>query len=228
MFVFHFNAYVAIIGDIVGSKKIRNRNKTQQELKQVLENINLKYEEDIASNFMITLGDEFQGLLKYGRNTVDIMIKIESALWPVRLRFGLGAGEICTDIDPAFPLGADGPAYHNARTAIEQLKANDKKYATYRSNIKIISEGDNQQVDALLNSIFSLSTALKAKWTTRQKEIIACFLDQNKNQRKTAEKLGIQQSSINRALDNSAFYSYHKAMDTASTLLGEVKGAGHV
>ncbi|MGB4438298.1 MAG: SatD family protein, partial [Sedimentibacter sp.] len=56
--------YIAIIGDIVNSKKIDNRNDVQIKLKSLLKRIDEKYTDDIASDFMITLGDEFQGLLK--------------------------------------------------------------------------------------------------------------------------------------------------------------------
>ena len=57
------NIYVAIIGDIIDSKKIKNRNEVQQKLKHVLSKINQSYDDIIAANFIISLGDEFQGLL---------------------------------------------------------------------------------------------------------------------------------------------------------------------
>ena len=61
------NLYIAIIGDIKGSKKLDNRNEVQKKLTSVLDDINKKYKDDIYSKFTITLGDEFQGLLCYGQ-----------------------------------------------------------------------------------------------------------------------------------------------------------------
>ena len=52
--------YIAIIGDIKDSKKLNDRKKIQEKLQKVLNEVNQKYYEDISSNFMITLGDEFQ------------------------------------------------------------------------------------------------------------------------------------------------------------------------
>ena len=54
--------YTAIIGDIKGSKKLKDRWEVQNKLRTVLEEINDAYREDIASVFSITLGDEFQRL----------------------------------------------------------------------------------------------------------------------------------------------------------------------
>ena len=42
----------------------------------------------------------------------------------MKLRFGIGVGEISTVINPEMALGADGPGYYNARKAIEDLKYN--------------------------------------------------------------------------------------------------------
>ncbi len=221
MFFFFFNSYVAVIGDIVNSKKISNRKEFQLKFQNVLKHINEKYADDIASNFMITLGDEFQGLLKFGKNVMSIISEIEIAMMPIQIRFGIGIGKIDTEINHDIPLGADGPAYHNARYMIDKLK--EKKYETDYSNIMISSEGNNNQIDILLNSMLSLCSTLKSKWTNRQIEIINCYVESDKNQYKTADKLGITQSSVNKALNNSGFYSYQKAIETVNCTLSEIK-----
>ncbi|MBS6115408.1 MAG: hypothetical protein KH848_07000 [[Clostridium] spiroforme] len=41
--------------------------------KKILNNINLKYNDCIASNSTITLGDEFQGLVTTGNNIMEII-----------------------------------------------------------------------------------------------------------------------------------------------------------
>ena len=108
---FDYKPLVAIIGDIKSSKQLENRRSVQARFKEVLDSINNEYRDDIASKFMITLGDEFQGLLKNGSAAVFIIDKIEREMYPIKFRFGLGVGEITTDINSNMPLGADGPAY---------------------------------------------------------------------------------------------------------------------
>ena len=62
-FFFNFNPYIAIIGDIKNSKELEDRKNIQVKLKTVLNEVNEKYKLVISAKFMITLGDEFQGLL---------------------------------------------------------------------------------------------------------------------------------------------------------------------
>ena len=99
------NTHIAIIGDIKDSRKIANRSEVQSRLKMVLDGINHGYDDDIASKFIITLGDEFQGLLCEGSNTMKIISEIEMKMHPIRLRFGVGIGEITTEIDKEMALG---------------------------------------------------------------------------------------------------------------------------
>lgn len=222
-FIFDYNPHVAIIGDIINSKKIIDRNAVQNRLKTALNKINEKYSDEIASKFMITLGDEFQGLLNFGKNAIKIISEIEIAVLPMQLRFGVGIGKIDTEIDHAIPLGADGPAYHNARKMIGELKEKERKYETNYSNIMISSQGDNERIDILLNSILSLSSTLKAKWTSRQTEIISCYIKSDRNQYKAAQELGITQSSVNKALINSNYYTYQNAINIVNLTLSDIK-----
>ena len=52
--------YIAIIGDLISSKAITNRPKSQKQLQNLLNQINKKYKELLKSAFTITTGDEFQ------------------------------------------------------------------------------------------------------------------------------------------------------------------------
>lgn len=88
----------------------------------MLTQINQKYKEQIASKFLITLGDEFQGLLLNGSQALTIVEELKRKMYPIEIRFGIGVGEITTKIDREKALGADGPSYYYARNAIEQLK----------------------------------------------------------------------------------------------------------
>ena len=226
MFFFYFsfnNPYIAIIGDIIQSKILKDRDEVQKKLHNILCSINTKYSDHIASNFMITLGDEFQGLLKCGENTINIINEIETKMYPVQIRFGIGVGEITTDINRDVPLGADGPAYYNSRRMIDDLKGVEKRTKTGNPNIMIASQDDNSNTDLLLNTIFLLCSTIKRKWSDRQREIVIAYIESDNNQTKTAEKLGIQQSSVNKGLSNAGYYSYKSAIDTASKAISEIK-----
>lgn len=173
---------------------------------------------------MITLGDEFQGLMKCGNNVMKIILEIELEMHPIQMRFGIGLGSIETEVIREIPLGADGPAYHNARKMLEELKKLEKRNMANYSNMMIATEGDNSNIDMLLNSILSLCATIQSKWTNRQREIIYSYIENEKNQYETANKLKIGQPSVNKALTGSGYYSYQKAIETVSTTLSSIKG----
>lgn len=227
-FVYPSGTYIAIIGDIVDSKKLQDRNGVQVKLSNLLDTVNKHHEGHIVSNFMITIGDEFQGVLNCGHKVMDIITEIEANMYPTLIRFGIGIGTLHTKVNREVPLGADGPAYYNARKMIEELKKIEKMNKTFDSNIMIASEGEHSTRDMLLNSVLSLCYTIKSKWTKRQREVIISYLNNEENQHKTAKKLNIGQSSVNKAIVNSGFYSYKNGIDTTRIVLSEIIGKNHV
>lgn len=218
-FLFFYDDYVAIIGDIIDSKKIEDRNASQQKLKETLSKINCKYEKNIASKFIITLGDEFQGLLKNREHVIDIISDIDINMLPINLRYGIGVGSINTDINFNNSSEIDGSSYHRARKMLSELDHKKNRNKSPHSNIKICSEDENIVIDELMNSIFSVCTALKSKWTERQKNIIQAYVNNNENQYHTASFLGISQPSVTKALQNANFYTYKSAFNKISSFL---------
>ena len=224
MFFFFFNnPYVAIIGDMKQSQKMNNRSEVQNKLKQVLEEINNKYIGDISSKFIITIGDEFQGLLGNGVNTMNIVSEIERKMYPVRIRFGIGIGKITTDVNKEMALGADGPGYYKARNAIEYLKDNEKKKQAIAADIRFEVESDNQATTIMLNTILALMTAIKESWSDRQREIIWDMLEHQDSQIGVAKRLKIQQPAVQKSFSIGKYYAYKDALDTIGKALEEIR-----
>ena len=212
-FFFNYMPYIAIIGDIKDSKKLNDRKKIQEKLQRVLNEVNKKYVEDISSKFMITLGDEFQGLLCNGGNILQIITEIESKMYPVKIRYGIGVGEIITDINADMAIGADGPGY---------LKQNEKRKQIDSADIRLGIEGDNESFAIMINTIFTLLTVIKGSWSNRQREVIADMLEHQDGQVNVARRMGIQQSTVQRILAKGRYYAYKEALDTVGKVLGEI------
>lgn len=224
MFFFFLNdPYVAIVGDIKKSKKIDNRSEVQNKLKQVLEEINNKYKSDVSAKFIITLGDEFQGLLGNGINTINIISEIERKMYPVRMRFGIGIGKITTDVNKEMALGADGPGYYKARNAIEYLKDNENKKQAIAADVRFEVESDNQATTIMLNTILELMTAIKESWSDRQREIIWNMLEYQDSQIEVAKRLKIQQPAVQKSFSKGKYYAYKDALDTIGKALEEIR-----
>lgn len=222
-FSYDFKPHIAVIGDIVNSKKIKNRQEVQVKLGQILEEVNLSYSDDIASKFMISLGDEFQGLLTDGKNVLDMITYIEIKMHPVKIRFGVGIGRIETEINPALPFGADGSAYHNARRMIDSLKSLENKSKAADAHIMIASDGSHEELELLLNTVLSLCTTIKGKWTGRQREILFDCILNGDNQKEAAARLGINQPSVQKAMSNAGYYTYKKSLYVVSKALTGIK-----
>lgn len=216
------NLFIAIIGDIKESKKLKNRNEVQITLKNTLQQLNEQYQEDIAAKFMITLGDEFQGLLQSGVHIVEMIEQIQNAMYPVKLRIGIGVGEITTEINPEMAIGADGPGYYKAREAIEILKKSEQKNKMQTADVRIEMEQDEQAVCHMLNTIFSLMTVIRNGWTDRQREIIVDYVRYQGSQAECALRLDITQSSVQRGLTNANYYAYAEAKNTVRKVLKEI------
>lgn len=218
-FFFDYKPYVAIIGDIKNSKKIIDRKNTQDKLNNVLKMINEKYEEEISAKFMITLGDEFQGLLYGGKRVLDIIEEIQMEMYPVQIRFGIGVGEITTNINSEMAIGADGPGYYKARAAIENIKQSEQKNMTQSSDIRIEIEDDEYLLSLTLNTIFLLMTVIQRNWSQRQREIIWEYDKYGCNQSECAKRLNITQSSVQRSLTSGNYYAYKNAKESVNTVL---------
>ncbi len=221
-FFFNFDPYIAIIGDIKNSKELENRKSIQIKLNSVLNSINEKYKSEISANFMITLGDEFQGLLCSGAVVLDIIEEIQREMYPVEMRFGVGVGQISTEINAKMAIGADGPGYYKAREAIETLKQSEQKSKTQAAYIRIEIENDEDSIAIMLNTIFSLITVLQNSWTKRQREIVWEFERYGGSQLECAERLSISQSSVQRSLIKGNYYAYINAKETVNTVLKEI------
>lgn len=221
------NLYIAIIGDIKESKKIVERKNIQLMLNDILDRINRKYETSISAKFVITLGDEFQGLLCDDKVVIDIIEEIQREMYPVNIRFGIGFGKITTDINSEMAIGADGPAYYKAREAIQRLKENEQKNKMQASDIRIEIEEDIHLISLMLNTILTMMAMIKANWSERQREIIFEFDRHKGSQMECAKRLEVSQSSVQRGLINGNYYAYSEAKETVKNVIREI-GEIHV
>lgn len=225
-FIFFYDPYIAIIGDLKKSKKIENRKIFQQRFKEIINEVNEKYKDTIASNFTITLGDEFQGLLKSGEHLIDIILHIKNEIYPYEIRFGIGIGAITTEIVREISIGADGPGYHKARESIETLKRLEKQREVALTDIMIgIDENINYQnkmKETSLNTIFKLMYAIEKKWTLKQRETILYMLINNANQIDTANKFEVSPSNINQIINKGNYNAYKEAIENLNIIFNEV------
>ncbi|MFB0918271.1 MAG: SatD family protein [Clostridiaceae bacterium] len=215
--------YTAIIGDLQNSRQISDREAFQIRFKEILDEINVIYKNDIASNFTITLGDEFQGLLVTPVKTLEIINYIKFRIYPVRSRFGVGVGEITTNINPDESLGADGPAYHRARNMINFIKKNEKSKKTAMGDIRF-DVGIGSSAIESVNSTLNLLYFIESRWTPKQRKSIMDSYYYGMTQGEIAEKSGLNQSTVHRSLKASGYFEYFESVYSIEELMKDLYG----
>lgn len=212
--------YVAIIGDIIHSKSIPDRRNIQIQLKDVLDQINTEFNQEVSAKFIITLGDEFQGLLSSASNILQIIDRIQFEMFPVRIRFGIGIGNIETEIIKDMAIGADGPAYHYAREMMNYIKICERGKMFGSTNIMLKADAHLDLI-TLINSSLQLCSYLERNWTDKQRTLLKLIILENKNQKEAAIELGIEQSSVQRRLKAAGYYDYISVKSSIKDILKE-------
>lgn len=213
--------YCAVIGDMIDSRHLENRNEIQERLKQTLREVNADYADAIASDFTVTLGDEFQGVLLDPAPLFEITDRIEMRMYPVKIRFGIGVGALSTEIDRASSIGADGPAYYSARRAVEEIKKEENRKRGQKTNMMIASDAASMCCEPLMNAVFAMLALCNLQWSAREREIVYDMLTHRDGQEATAARLGIAQSSVQRGLERAGYYTYLKARESLSDAIAK-------
>ena len=157
------------------------------------------------------MGDEFQGLLGRSKYVFDIIKFIQKEMYPVRLRFGVGIGEISTDVFSEAALGADGPAYYAARKMMEQLREQEKKLKKQAADIQIsIYNTDNFEV-AELNMILLLMKTIEDRWSDKQRFTVLDMEQNGGSQEECAKRMDTSQSTVARRLADGNYLIYQHA-----------------
>ncbi len=149
--------YAVIISDIKDSKKMEEMERYEWQLfvKSAIVQVNENWSSSIEAQFMITKGDEFQGVVHDIPNAHSIMIEFERLLSPLELRFGIGLGRI-QKMGANIPIEMDGPAFHRANSALNKAKK-------LKNSVQFHSM--DPQLDKYINTLYSLIYAIKGRWS---------------------------------------------------------------
>lgn len=202
--------YVALIGDIRGSRTLEDRQAAQREFRTVVEALDEELPDDeTASPFTVTTGDEFQGLLTDAGAALEAAIAASDRLHPLRLRFGLGRGPLETDLNREQAIGMDGPCFHRAREAVQAARADE-------TWLRVAGWPDG--LDPRVNPLFDLVGCVRADWTDRQAEF-AHALQAAGTQTQVAEAFDVAKSTVSESLSAGHVHEVRAAETALAELL---------
>ncbi|HXZ02499.1 MAG TPA: SatD family protein [Stellaceae bacterium] len=202
--------YISLIGDIVGSRQIPGgqRARLQQRFQALIGNLNAKYRQYLASQFIITLGDEFQGLLSKAAPIPDIVWDLEEELQDREFRLGFGIGVLYTPLQE-YAINLDGPTLHNARAAIDVAKSGLELGGVFRGFGKL---------DTILDGIARMLWFHRSRLTRQQRRIVH-LLRQGMTHTQIAGRLRVSRQAISKQAQASGWGPYAAAETSWRALL---------
>ncbi|KQR06790.1 hypothetical protein ASF74_05415 [Arthrobacter sp. Leaf145] len=192
---------VALIVDIVNSRKLRDRLGAQRSIRSVFEDAHNEY--PALKPLWPTVGDEFQAVFETLGDALLTTALVRLALpEDVDCRFGLGRGETA-DVDASTPVAIqDGSAWWNAREAIEATHRREHKNEPYLRSWFVSSNPREAGTMALVNSFILLRDSLISSMRPRDRRLTVGAL-LGSSQLDLAQREGISQSAVSQSLRRS-------------------------
>lgn len=114
--------YAAVIFDVVESRRYYERFDIQRIIMYSVDYLNFIFNDEIKKPVVSSAGDEFQGLFLDLKSAFLYLRKLQMFIYPIKIRCGVGYGEIKYDLDEWMSSAIDGAAYYRARDAVNSLE----------------------------------------------------------------------------------------------------------
>ncbi|MEW6073113.1 MAG: SatD family protein [Planctomycetota bacterium] len=212
--------YVALIGDVVSSRRQEDRARFQSHLLDWTRELSEELgPARLAAPLVLTAGDECQALFRKPGWIVHVVQELTDRLFGSAgfppLVFGVGRGTITTGPLPAPPEQASNPAlldgscFHAAREALREARSR-------RVWVRFLGFG--RERDQTLNALFDLMGAVRARWTAKQG---ACSYQSrlHDTQKEVALLRGIRPSVVSESLKAAHHETILAGEDAAFALL---------
>jgi len=193
---------VALLADMVGSRRFQGarRGPVQQHFAALVRRLNQRYRSALLAPFMVSRGDEFQGLLREPTVLPDLIWDAESGFADTELRFGIGFGQLDTPAGDNV-LELDGPVLHRAREAIDQ--------AATAKRLGGVFAGFGTAEDRILNGIARVLHRHRERMSARQRQVIQ-HLRQGDSQISIAKRLRLTKQAISSHARAAGWDVYHE------------------
>lgn len=206
--------YIILMADMISSQKMP-QPVTQNEFKHIVSEINSKYRKNILSPLTITLGDEFQSVIKDVNTAIKIIIEIEEYLVfrnsSIFLRYVVHEGEIDTEINTENAHGMVGNGLTQTRKLLSYSKKTKERF--------LIAIDDNDTIYKKYRALFNLYNMFIELWGRKEGELIEWFLNLD-DYKLVAEKVNKNRSLIwkrKKSLQIEPYKSLKKLFEYAYT-----------
>ena len=192
---------IAVLADIVGSRKLDDRSAAQQVLDETIARV----EADLplaAQPLTPTVGDEQQGVYRDLGEALISLLMIQLGLPDgIGFRFGIGVGDVSA-VESVHGELADGPGWYAARAAIDTVHAREGR-AIPRARTWIVgAPGQDEVMESTIaasNAYLLVRDELVGAMSERERRLTYGRLI-GRSQHELAEQEGISQPSVSKSL----------------------------
>jgi hypothetical protein len=208
------------MGDLVGSERARSVKAVHDAFNKTINSANKSWAAEIESPLTITLGDEFQGLLRTLMHAwaVASELRLRLLVANISCRFVIGTTKLETPVNPKEAWNMMGSGLAEARD-----KLNDKR----SGNAYRFSLPGETLVEPLLDAVGDSLTQVELGWTQTQLEYYSSVQDRSRTNAEVAKSLGVTPRSLYKVL-HAAGADFHRrqhaVLDRALTGLDERYG----
>jgi hypothetical protein len=202
--------FIILMADVVDSRNMP-QNKLMKSFKKITDEINNEKKDILLSPVTITLGDEFQCVVKSLKAGIELMIAIDekklNETVGFKLRYALVEGGIDTPINHDIAYGMLGEGLTIAREQLIEYKNSYRRYSVRLHNIK--------KCEALANSLIVYQNITDAWDIDRDYPLIARFL-KLKDYKLVADEMGKTRSQIwkrEKSLNMEAYFSIKQVIN---------------
>jgi hypothetical protein len=181
---------IILMADIVDSRK-SDQNALMTTFKRLTNEVNTKNKRWLRSPITITLGDEFQCVVKDTSGAISLILQLEEKLIVeqagFKLRYVVYQGPIDTPINQDIAYGMLGEGLTKAREALETSKTTNNRYVLYLHK---------QQAAAALMASMSIYQNITDDWKLEKDHALICKFLELKDYKLVADALGKTRSQI--------------------------------
>lgn len=189
-------SHYLILGDIIDSRKIDDREEFQKNLIVLFNNMNNRFDKHIYADIKVLKGiDEFGTVLKDPTKTYEIIKEVQENILPQRVRFVLARGIIDVALKKRDVEYMDGPVFHKADKLMDDLK---------KSKFFFDLEIGNKFIESALFGQINTLILLKNDWTSKQISVIKKYKKLG-SQKKVAKNIEITPQAVSKNLDRSNY-----------------------
>lgn len=186
-----------LMADIIDSRKF-DQQKLMKEFKSVVGKLNTQKSLKLLSPITITLGDEFQGVVRSLESAIDIILGLEEIILSedlkFQLRYTLIQGQIDTKINSKIAHEMLGEGLTTARERLQELKNGKSRFYVALQNMKL--------GDAINNAFFALQ-GIVDNWIRLKDVYIASMF---------VNKIDYKQIAINVKKEKSVIWKRKKSL----------------